>query len=217
MILFLLSGIVTNLRTKTFVTDGVVRSKEAGASHVSRLTSKRINAAITLAFVVLFASLAELAWLTALSSAGPWYDPGLSNQMYTITLLASALLAIALVVLAGTRSASLRRLAAALNAEILAHRRESKGVLLDARELVSLEEEREAARRERAGVASSVAGPLAVTIAFSTIAASMLPGTGGFLAAHYVVNTTFILFLSYGWGPLLAWAVVGIGQLYYHR
>ena len=70
-----------------------------------------------------------------------------------------------------------------------------------------------ALREARARVWTTVSGALAVSLVFLAVAAPMLPGSEGFAAAHYQLNTALILFLSYGLVPLVAWAVVSLGLL----
>jgi hypothetical protein len=58
---------------------------------------------------------------------------------------------------------------------------------------------------------SAVAGPVAAGIVFLGIAGAMLPGSEGFAATHYVLNTALILFLGYGWPILVGWTALGLG------
>jgi len=57
----------------------------------------------------------------------------------------------------------------------------------------------------------AVAGPMAIGAVFLGIAGAMLPGSDGFAAAHYQLNTAVILFLGYGWPFLVTWAAVSLG------
>ena len=79
--------------------------------------------------------------------------------------------------------------------------------------LRQLVRERIAIRESRGRVWTTAAGPLLACVAFLAIAGPMLPGSEGFAAAHYVLNTTLILFLSYGFAPLVAWSVVALGMM----
>lgn len=65
-------------------------------------------------------------------------------------------------------------------------------------------------REARARVWSTAAGPVLASLVFLVIAGPMLPGSDGFAAAHYVLNTTLVLFLSYGLAPLVAWALLAL-------
>ena len=56
----------------------------------------------------------------------------------------------------------------------------------------------------------AVTGPIVTGGAFLGIAGAMLPGSDGFAAVHFQLNTTVILFLGYGWPFLVAWAVSGL-------
>lgn len=72
----------------------------------------------------------------------------------------------------------------------------------------------DAVRRSRGLVWQTVAGPLVLFLAFISISGAMLPGSGAFAQAHFQLNTGLILFLSYGWPFLVAWAVASIALLY---
>jgi hypothetical protein len=72
---------------------------------------------------------------------------------------------------------------------------------------------RGALRRARGLVWQTVAGPLILFLAFISISGAMLPGSGAFAQAHYQLNTGLILFLSYGWPFLVAWAISSIALL----
>ena len=76
--------------------------------------------------------------------------------------------------------------------------------------LRQMSRERVAIRAARGQVWSAVAGPALTSILFLVIAGPMLPGSGGFAAAHYALNTTLILFLSYGIAPLVAWSALAL-------
>lgn len=62
-------------------------------------------ALLTAAFVILFAAMANLAWATAITTTGPWYDAGVSADVYALSAAIAALMAI-LVVRDGSRSAA---------------------------------------------------------------------------------------------------------------
>jgi len=73
--------------------------------------------------------------------------------------------------------------------------------------------ERTAIREARARVWSTAAGPVLASVLFLAIAGPMLPGAEGFAAAHYALNTTLVLFLSYGFAPLVAWSLLALGLM----
>ncbi len=73
--------------------------------------------------------------------------------------------------------------------------------------------ERGAIVEARSGVWASVAGPTLACVVFLAAAAPMLPGSDGFAASQYVLNTTLVLFLSYGLTPLVAWALLTLATL----
>jgi hypothetical protein len=72
---------------------------------------------------------------------------------------------------------------------------------------------RAALRRSRGLVWQTVAGPLVLFLAFISISGAMLPGSGAFAQTHFQINTGIILFLSYGWPFLVAWAIASIALL----
>lgn len=53
-------------------------------------------------------------------------------------------------------------------------------------------------------------GPSIAAAAYVGIAAMLLPGVGGFLEINFVLNTSVILFISYGWLGLILYALVSI-------
>lgn len=53
-------------------------------------------------------------------------------------------------------------------------------------------------------------GPSIAAAMYVGIAAMLLPGVGGFLEANFVLNTSVILFLSYGWFGLILYALISI-------
>ena len=80
--------------------------------------------------------------------------------------------------------------------------------------LRALVRERIALRQQRAQVRGYAAGPVLAGLVFLVAAGAMLPGSDGFAAAHYQLNTALVLLLSYGLAPLLAWTVVALGLLH---
>lgn len=79
--------------------------------------------------------------------------------------------------------------------------------------LRQLVRERNALRAARARVWEVAAGPIVTCLLFIAIAGPMLPGSAGFAAAHFQLNTALILFLSYGLTPLVAWSILSLGLL----
>ena len=63
-------------------------------------------------------------------------------------------------------------------------------------------------------IAAIVWGVLVLFLAFISISGAMLPGSGAFAQAHYQLNTGLILFLSYAWPFLIAWAIASIALLH---
>ncbi len=78
------------------------------------------------------------------------------------------------------------------------------------KEIVHQRSEVFAARRR---IAPSVAGPIVACVLFAAVAGPMLPGSEGFAARNFQLNTGAILFLAYGWVFLLAWTALAIGCL----
>src|SRR5438094_160500 len=60
--------------------------------------------------------------------------------------------------------------------------------------------------------AASLVGAVVVAIALAA-AAAMLPGSDGFAASQYQLNTALLLFLGYGWMFLVFWAVMALSML----
>ena len=58
--------------------------------------------------------------------------------------------------------------------------------------------------------AIALAGPSIVASIYVAIGAMLLPGITGFLVSNFVLNTTAILFLSYGWFGLVTYALASI-------
>ena len=73
----------------------------------------------------------------------------------------------------------------------------------------------ERARVETARVAAapSIAGPIVVALLFACAAGAMLPGSDGFAASQFQLNTALLLFLGYGWMFLVLWAVLALSML----
>ena len=65
----------------------------------------------------------------------------------------------------------------------------------------------------RTAAAPSVAGPIAIALLFAFAAGAMLPGSDGFAASQYQLNTALLLFLGYGWMFLVFWAVLALSML----
>lgn len=57
---------------------------------------------------------------------------------------------------------------------------------------------------------ASVAGPIGMGLVFVGIAGAMLPGSDGFLTAHFMLNTALVMFLGYSLPFLMGWAVVAL-------
>lgn len=83
--------------------------------------------------------------------------------------------------------------------------------------LRALLRERIALRELRARVRNFAAGPFLAGLAFVSAAAVMLPGSDGFAASHYQLNTALVLFLSYGLAPLVAWTAIAMALLNMRR
>lgn len=224
----------------------------------------------TTAFVVLFAIIANLAWLTAIGTTAPWFGTAVSLQAYGVSVVVASLLAIALVLSASShasrldlrmlwldgRIAFLRSAPASGNssrppaepaedldlgtgfeedlAEIRADPmvsvvgldKQGHDTLLELpgmrtpavtrrptdllRELVRA---RVLLRETRASLWRTVAGPVIGATLFVAMAGVMIPGSEGFAAAHYQLNTALVLFLGYGIGPLVAWTVLALAAL----
>ncbi len=83
--------------------------------------------------------------------------------------------------------------------------------------LRALLRERIALRELRARIRNLAGGPFIAGLAFLSAAAVMLPGSDGFAASHYQLNTALVLFLSYGLAPLVAWTVIAMALLNVRR
>src|SRR2546422_5555180 len=73
--------------------------------------------------------------------------------------------------------------------------------------------ERARVEAAREAAAPSIAGPIIVALLFASAAGAMLPGSDGFAASHFQLNTGLILFLGYGWMFLVLWAVLALAML----
>src|SRR3989441_5149987 len=73
--------------------------------------------------------------------------------------------------------------------------------------------ERARVEEAREAAAPSIAGPIIVALLFASAAGAMLPGSDGFAASHFQLNTGLILFLGYGWMFLVLWAVLALAML----
>ena len=56
----------------------------------------------------------------------------------------------------------------------------------------------------------ALAGPALVAVAFVAASSMLLPGVEGFLVYNYLLNTTAILTLSYGWFGLIMYALLSV-------
>jgi len=226
-------------------------------------------AVVATVFVILLAVIANLAWATAITTTGPWYDPSVSLAVYAVGCMIPALLAVVLVTSASRHAsdleASLRRidrrvilvraklvsrsrrnppdpiavdpeesdldevtggLEASGSAALIQVEKQGHDTLVPVGATVSasanaattdvlrqLVGERIVLREALARVWATVAGPVGACLLFLAIAGPMLPGSNGFAAAHFQLNTTLVLFLAYGLAPLVAWAVVALGLI----
>src|SRR2546422_5982557 len=73
--------------------------------------------------------------------------------------------------------------------------------------------ERARVEAAREAAAPTIAGPIIVALLFASAAGAMLPGSDGFAASHFQLNTGLILFLGYGWMFLVLWAVFALAML----
>src|SRR5947199_9099664 len=62
---------------------------------------------LTVFFGILFAGIADLAWLTAIGTTGPWFTSGISSQVYTATLTTATIATLILASLAANKLAPL--------------------------------------------------------------------------------------------------------------
>jgi low affinity Fe/Cu permease len=231
----------------------------------------RLRPSIVVAvFVVLFAVIANLAWVTAVTTRGPWFSATVSLQMYSLVILVASFLAVVLVLVASTHVTAIdatlsrldRRIAQVRSTPAVVHgpvrsdsvpavrdapadsdpdfdiyanggtrvvmaaEKDGHDALVDLPEVVRsvapstrtdalrvLVRERIAQREARSRVRWIAFGPTFGSVVFLAIAAMMLPGSEGFAAVHYQLNTTLLLFLAYGLAPLVAWSVLTLGML----
>ena len=219
------------------------------------------------AFAALFVIMANVAWLTAQATTGPWYNAAVSMQVYSLALGIGTAIVLVVVLVSILRVGSLdarlqrtnERIAAstanlgadrspasagATHEEIPEVEMELETLAADGRgalvadkaghdslievdglvrvapspprgaTLRSLVRERIALRQQRAQVRGYAAGPVLVGLVFLAAAGAMLPGSNGFAATHYQLNTALVLLLSYGLAPLLAWTVIALGLLH---
>ena len=80
--------------------------------------------------------------------------------------------------------------------------------------LRALDHERIALRQRRAEVRGFAAGPVVLGLLYLAAAGAMLPGSNGFAATHYQLNTALVLLLSYGFAPFLGWTTVALGLVH---
>jgi hypothetical protein len=226
---------------------------------------------LALAFGVLFAVIANLAWATAVTTTGPWYGSAVSLQVYSTAIVVAGLLASVLALFAALRVSAAESTLRDLDRQIAVVRaqpavvrgpvrwpsgltstgdrtgggnaeadvssdpasrtatvleKQGHDTLVDLTDLVqsassrprtgilqALVRERIATREARAQLWWTAFGPVLMSVIFLAIAAPMLPGSDGFAAAHYQLNTALILFLAYGLAPLLAWTLISLGLL----
>src|SRR5437763_15424239 len=62
-----------------------IRPRDAGPA-LETVGARLWPFVLTVFFGILFAGIADLAWLTALGTTGPWFPSGISSQVYTATL-----------------------------------------------------------------------------------------------------------------------------------
>ena len=71
--------------------------------------------AATLLFLGAFAVVAQLAWVTAEDTSGPWFSPAISRDVYSTTMIAATILVAALAALASGQAAAVARESRALD------------------------------------------------------------------------------------------------------
>src|SRR5205823_3606125 len=163
----------------------------------------------TLLFVGAFAVIAQLAWNTAESTAGPWFSTSISRDLYSTTLISATILVAILAALAAGLSGLVGRETRALDLRLNILR--SSGVVtvvaaategrVRRQDVVPREFTRARASLHKAAarIWAGVAGPMAAGLLFLGISGAMLPGAEGFAESHYILNTALVLFLGYGW------------------
>lgn len=82
----------------------------------------------------------------------------------------------------------------------------------ESHEIAELEGKRRDLERSKARVLWGLVGPVVMSAAILAVSAAMLPGSDGFAQSHYKLNTTLVLFVSYGW---LALAFYAAASVYY--
>jgi len=65
----------------------------------------------------------------------------------------------------------------------------------------------------RSRIGRAIAGPIVACLAFAAVAGPLLPGVEGFASANFQLSTATVLFLSYGWAFLVAWALLALAWL----
>lgn len=73
--------------------------------------------------------------------------------------------------------------------------------------------ERTRVESARARAMPAVAGPITMCLLFALAAGAMLPGSEGYAAVHFQLNTGLVLFLGYGWMLLVVWCVLALAFL----
>ncbi|TLZ96515.1 MAG: hypothetical protein E6J99_10395 [Methanobacteriota archaeon] len=83
-----------------------VRPRDAGPS-LETVGARLWPFVLTVFFGILFAGIADLAWLTAIGTTGPWFTSGISSQVYTATLTTATIATLILASLAANKLALL--------------------------------------------------------------------------------------------------------------
>src|SRR5207249_981670 len=141
------------------------------------------------AFTAVFVAIAVFAVWTANGTTAPWFSAAVSSQAYAASLVGAVVVAIALATAALTAARTRKELLKALLVE------------------------RARVEVARTAAAPSVAGPIAIALVFAFAAGAMLPGSDGFAASQFQLNTALLLFLGYGWMFLVFWAVLALSML----
>ena len=192
-------------------------------------------------FLVLLGLVVIIARAATVNATAPWFSAQLSMSVYTVTLVGASVVAILGAAIASSRASRFEEIHRAVRLRIEAVRDAHRPDLVrsvavvptgptgvgtpdetDALASANLDPEllgREfarqahALRRARVRLWRSVAGPIAVALGFASAAAMMLPGSGGFAAAHHQLNSTLILTLALGWALVLVWLLLGIATM----